>query len=46
MNDIYPTVTEAQIRRLIGISKAGSTALRRKSARTEAKDWIISKERQ
>lgn len=41
MNDICPTATEAQIRRVIGISKAGSTAPRRKSARTEAKDWII-----
>ena len=41
MNDICPTATEVQIRRLIGISKAGSTAPGRKSARTEAKDWII-----
>lgn len=41
MNDIYPIATEAQIRRVIGISKSGSGVLRRKSNRTEPKDWII-----
>lgn len=41
MNDLYPIATEAQIRRVIGISKDGSIAPRRKSDRTEVKDWII-----
>ena len=41
MKDICPTATEAQIRRVTGISKAGSKSPRRESARTEAKDWII-----
>lgn len=41
MNDLFPTATEAQIRRVIGISKDGSVVPRRKSGRTEAKDWII-----
>lgn len=41
MNAICPTATEGQIRRVIGISKAGSAAPGRKSGRTEAKDWII-----
>lgn len=41
MNDLFPTATEAQIRRVIGISKDGSAVPRRKSGRTEAKDWII-----
>lgn len=41
MKAVYPDVTEAQIRRMAGISKAGSPAPRKKSGRTEAKDWII-----
>lgn len=41
MNDLYPIATEAQIRRVLGISKAGSAAPGRKSHRTEAKDWIV-----
>lgn len=41
VNDIFPIATEAQIRRVAGISKSGSTMPRRKSDRNEAKDWII-----
>lgn len=41
MNNIYPAAAEAQIRRVLGIPKAGSTAPRKKSNRTGAKDWII-----
>lgn len=41
MNKVYPITSEAQIRRVVGISKAGSVAPRRKSNRTEPKDWII-----
>lgn len=41
MNVIHPNATEAQIRRMIGISKAGTPASRRKSDRAEVKDWII-----
>lgn len=41
MNDICPSATEGQIRRVLGISKTGSAIPRRKSDRTEAKDWII-----
>lgn len=41
MNDFFPTATEAQIRRALGISKAGSAIPGRKSNRTEPKDWII-----
>ena len=40
MKEIYPIATEAQIRRVLGISKDGSSQ-KRKSNRTEAKDWII-----
>lgn len=41
MNDRYPIAAEAQIRSVIGISKFGASASRRKSNRTEPKDWII-----
>lgn len=41
VSDIFPNATEAQIRRVIGISKSGGTVQRRKSTRTELKDWII-----
>lgn len=41
MKVLYPIAAEAQISRMLGISKAGSTIIRRKSNRTEAKDWII-----
>ena len=41
MHVICPTAAEAQISRVIGISKAGGMVPRRKSGRTEAKDWII-----
>ena len=41
MNEIYPVATKAQIQRVIGISKSGSAALRRKSNRTGSKDWSI-----
>ncbi len=41
MKEICPNATEAQIRRVAGIVRAGSMAPRRKSNRTEAKDWII-----
>lgn len=41
MKAVYPNVTEAQIRRMAGISKTGSPAPRKKSGRTEVKDWII-----
>ena len=41
MKAVYPDATEAQIRRMAGISKTGSPAPRKKSGRTEAKDWII-----
>ena len=40
MHEIYSGATDAQIYRMLGISKDGVT-LRRKSNRTEAKDWII-----
>ena len=40
MHEIYPVATDAQIYRMLSISKEGIT-LRRKSNRTEAKDWII-----
>lgn len=40
MNEIYPNAAEAQIRRVLGISKDGALQ-KRKSNRTEAKDWII-----
>ncbi|MCM1342459.1 MAG: hypothetical protein NC246_01370 [Muribaculaceae bacterium] len=38
---ICPAATESQIRRMLGISKAGSMAPRKRSGRTEPKDWII-----
>lgn len=41
MKAVYPDVAEAQIRRMAGISKTGSPAPRKKSGRTEVKDWII-----
>lgn len=41
VKDVFPAATEAQIRRVIGISKAGGAAWIRKSGRTVAKDWII-----
>ena len=41
MKEVYPEASENQIRRMTGISKAGSTPLRRKSGRTTEKDWII-----
>lgn len=41
MKAVYPDAAEAQIRRMAGISKSGSPAPRKKSGRTEAKDWII-----
>ena len=41
MKNICPTATEAQIRRVLGISKDGSAAPGRKSHRTGTKDWII-----
>lgn len=41
MNDLFPTATEAQIRRALGISKAGSAIPGRKSNRTGSMDWII-----
>ncbi len=41
MNDRYPKVTDAQIRRVAGISGEGSMAPGRKSKRTWQKDWII-----
>lgn len=41
MKAVYPDATEAQIRRMAGISKTGNPAPRKKSGRTEAKDWII-----
>lgn len=41
MNEIYPIATEAQVRRVLGISRAGSGAPRKKSSRTEPKDWLI-----
>lgn len=40
MKGIYPAAAEAQIRRVLGISKDGALQ-RKKSARTAAKDWII-----
>ena len=40
MNEIYPIAAEAQICRVLGISKSG-VIQRKKSNRTEAKDWII-----
>ena len=40
MHEIYPVATDTQIYRMLSISKEGIT-LRRKSNRTEAKDWII-----
>lgn len=40
MKEIYPTAAEAQICRVLGISKDGVTQ-RKKSNRTVAKDWII-----
>ncbi len=40
MNEIYPIATEAQIHRVIAISKDG-VPHRTKSNRTVAKDWII-----
>lgn len=41
MNEIYPIATEAQVRRVLGISRAGGGAPRKKSNRTEPKDWLI-----
>lgn len=41
MHAVFPIATEAQISRVIGISKAGGVVPRKKSGRTEAKDWII-----
>ncbi len=41
MKALYPKETETQIHRMVGISKAGSPAPRRKSGRTTAKDWIV-----
>lgn len=40
MKEIYPAAVEAQICRVLGISKDGAPQ-RKKSARTAAKDWII-----
>ncbi|MCM1387888.1 MAG: hypothetical protein NC231_11200 [Bacillus sp. (in: Bacteria)] len=40
MKEKYPAATEAQIRRVLAISK-GDAVQRRKSNRTEPKDWII-----
>ena len=40
MKEIYPAAAEAQICRVLGISKDGAPQ-RKKSARTAAKDWII-----
>ena len=40
MNERYPIAAEAQICRVLGISKSGAIQ-RRKSNRTEAKNWII-----
>lgn len=40
MNEIYPAAAKAQICRVLGISKSGTTQ-RRKSDRSEPKDWII-----
>ncbi|MCM1467555.1 MAG: hypothetical protein NC086_05355 [Alistipes sp.] len=41
MTKLYPEATEAQICRVLGISKYGGAVLRKKSNRTEPKDWII-----
>lgn len=40
MNEVYPVATEAQICKVLGIANGGATQ-RKKSNRTEAKDWII-----
>ena len=40
MNEVYPVATEAQIHRVLGISKDG-VSQRRKSNRSVPKDWII-----
>ena len=40
MNEVYPVATEAQIYRVLGISKDGIPQ-RRKSNRSVPKDWII-----
>ncbi|MDE7282319.1 MAG: hypothetical protein K2N85_01825, partial [Lachnospiraceae bacterium] len=40
IDGLFPAATEAQIRRLIGISHSG-VITRKKSNRTVAKDWII-----
>lgn len=41
MKGICPIATESQIRRVLGISKAGILVPGRKSNRMEPKDWII-----
>lgn len=41
MHEIYPIATDAQIKRVLGISKSGSTQVIRKSNRNVVKDWII-----
>ena len=40
INEIFPAATEAQIRRVLGISRSGAIT-RKKSNRTVSKDWIV-----
>lgn len=41
MHDRYPIATDAQLNRVLGIAKMGTTGARRKSNRTEPKDWLV-----